>query len=76
MSKQEQRGNSSFFIASAEHAITTSIVMEMNNASFWKCIHKHLFELNSKLKMTDGNMPNWCAKPVNGPVILAFSSVP
>lgn len=58
MSKQEQRGSSSFFIASTERAVTTSIVMEMNNASFWKCIDKHLFELNSKLKMTNGNMPN------------------
>lgn len=58
MSKQEQRGSSNFFIASTEHAITTIIFMETNNASFWKCIDKHLFNLNSKLKMTNGNMPN------------------
>lgn len=58
MSKQEQRESSNFFRASTVHAVTTSIVMEMNNASFWKCIDKHLFNLNSKLKMTNGNMPN------------------
>lgn len=57
MSEQEQRRSSSFFIASVECAVTTSIVMEMNNTSFWKFIDKHLFEPNSKLKMTNGNMP-------------------
>lgn len=29
-----------------------------NDASFWRCIDKHLFELNSKLKISNGNMPN------------------
>lgn len=58
MSKWEQRRNSSFFIASSERANTTSITMEMNNTSFWKFIDKHLFELISKFKMTNGNMPN------------------
>ena len=58
MSKQEQSRNSSFFTASTEHAITTNITMEMKNTSFWKSIDKHLFELISKFKMTNGNMPN------------------
>lgn len=56
MSKQEQGGSSSFFTASTERAVATSIVMEMTHP--FGCIDKHLFELNSKLKMSSGNLPS------------------